>query len=201
MIHKLLVGRCVHSFEHIVYYWVICDTRDPFVIATCWRKIRVINALFLSIILAVNHIQLVDILFEPLVVAVLLQVVSQHLVVQKKFVNLVVEFTFLAFIFFALVVVTVIYLHQQVIHDIMSQILIIWRIIPVDCFELRFVKYSIIPSSPNTETSTPQSIVAFLDLLYLLLLLLTQLPIQFDGLLIDFWVHILTCFLDVVFVQ
>lgn len=84
-----------------------------------------INALFLSIILAVNHIQLVDILFEPLVVAVLLQVVSQHLVVQKKFVNLVVEFTFLAFIFFALVVVTVIYLHQQVIHDIMSQILII----------------------------------------------------------------------------
>lgn len=79
-----------------------------------------INALFLSIILAVNHIQLVDILFEPLVVAVLLQVVSQHLVVQKKFVNLVVEFTFLAFIFFALVVVTVIYLHQQVIHDIMS---------------------------------------------------------------------------------
>lgn len=139
MIEEFLICGGMNSLEHVVNHWVTCNFRDSFAIVTCWRECLRIQSQSLAVICTMHHVHLVNVFLKPFIITVLLKIISKHFLVQEDFVYLLVQLTFLLAALFLLRLRKVVVLHQQIVHIVMVHVLVIWWLISINCFYLRFV--------------------------------------------------------------
>ena len=139
MIEKFLICGGMNPLEHVVNDWVTCHSWNPFIIITCWRECLLIQSMSLAVICTMYHVHLVNVFLKPFIITVLFYIISKHFLVQEDLVYLLEQFTFLLAALFLLRLREVVIFHQQIVHIVMVHVLVIWWLISIYCFYLRFV--------------------------------------------------------------